>query len=286
MLRCRLRLLATASFSRAATGSFAAITSNQQRMPDFMKILQQAQEMQGRFQKIQDELAQQTVSGSAGGGMVTADVRGTGQIKKIKIDPSVVNPADVEMLEDLVVVAVSDAQKKAQSSRRTRWGSSRAACHCRSSCPSERFRLVLVGVIACPRSTISRPSCRGFPASAGRRRCGSRTICCASRPIRPSASRRRCSRSVSGCGPAPAASISPRRISARSAAIRAATRRRICVVEQASDIGAIERAGEFRGVYHVLGGRLSPLDGVGPDDLTVRRAGRARRRRRARRFAR
>lgn len=44
----------------------------------------------------------------------------------------------------------------------------------------------------------------------------------------------------------------------------------ICVVEQSSDIGAIERAGEFRGVYHVLGGRLSPLDGVGPDDLTVR----------------
>ena len=43
----------------------------------------------------------------------------------------------------------------------------------------------------------------------------------------------------------------------------------ICVVEQASDISAIERAGEFRGHYHVLGGRLSPLDGVGPDDLTV-----------------
>jgi recombination protein RecR len=43
----------------------------------------------------------------------------------------------------------------------------------------------------------------------------------------------------------------------------------ICVVEQASDIGAIERAGEFRGLYHVLGGRLSPLDGVGPEDLTI-----------------
>jgi recombination protein RecR len=43
----------------------------------------------------------------------------------------------------------------------------------------------------------------------------------------------------------------------------------VCVVEQASDISAIERAGEFRGHYHVLGGRLSPLDGVGPDDLTV-----------------
>src|SRR5512142_127351 len=45
----------------------------------------------------------------------------------------------------------------------------------------------------------------------------------------------------------------------------------ICVVEQASDIGAIERAGEFRGLYHVLGGRLSPLDGVGPEDLTIDR---------------
>jgi recombination protein RecR len=43
----------------------------------------------------------------------------------------------------------------------------------------------------------------------------------------------------------------------------------ICVVEEASDISAIERSGEYKGVYHVLGGRLSPLDGVGPDDLTV-----------------
>ena len=43
----------------------------------------------------------------------------------------------------------------------------------------------------------------------------------------------------------------------------------ICAVEEASDIGAIERTGEFRGLYHVLGGRLSPLDGVGPEDLAI-----------------
>jgi recombination protein RecR len=43
----------------------------------------------------------------------------------------------------------------------------------------------------------------------------------------------------------------------------------ICVVEEASDIGAIERSGEYRGLFHVLGGRLSPLDGVGPEDLTI-----------------
>jgi recombination protein RecR len=43
----------------------------------------------------------------------------------------------------------------------------------------------------------------------------------------------------------------------------------LCAVEEASDIGAIERTGEYRGLYHVLGGRLSPLDGVGPDDLNI-----------------
>jgi nucleoid-associated protein EbfC len=84
-------------------------------MADLMKILQQAQEMQGRFQKIQDELQRITVSGSAGGGMVTVEANGQGTVQRIKIDPSVVNPADVEMLEDLVLVAVTEAQKKAQA---------------------------------------------------------------------------------------------------------------------------------------------------------------------------
>lgn len=82
-------------------------------MADIMKILQQAQQMQGRLQQIQDELAQQSVTGSAGGGMVSVEADGKGQVRKVKIDASVVNPADVEMLEDLVLVAVSEAQKKA-----------------------------------------------------------------------------------------------------------------------------------------------------------------------------
>jgi DNA-binding YbaB/EbfC family protein len=91
-------------------------------MRDFMKILQQAQEMQGRFQKIQDELQQLTVTGSAGGGLVSAEVSGTGQLRRIKLDPSVINPTDVEMLEDLIVVAVADAQKKAQEQAQAEMG--------------------------------------------------------------------------------------------------------------------------------------------------------------------
>ncbi len=78
-----------------------------------MKILQQAQQMQGRLQEIQDQLQHQTVAGSAGGGMVTVEADGRGQVLRVKLDPSVVSSSDVEMLEDLIVVAVTDAQKKA-----------------------------------------------------------------------------------------------------------------------------------------------------------------------------
>ena len=87
-----------------------------------MKILQQAQEMQGKFQTLQDELAQQRVTAASGGGMVTVESDGKGTIRSIKIDPSVVNAADVEMLEDLVLVAVAEVQKKAQDAAQKEMG--------------------------------------------------------------------------------------------------------------------------------------------------------------------
>ncbi len=82
-------------------------------MPDISQLFQLGQQVQGRLTQMQTELAQQTVSGSAGGGMVTATADGRGQVQSIKIDPSVVAEGDVEMLEDLVVAAVMDAQRKA-----------------------------------------------------------------------------------------------------------------------------------------------------------------------------
>ncbi len=83
-------------------------------MADFMKILQQVKDMQGRFESIQKALESKSVTGSAGGGMVTVEADGKGTVKRVKIDPSVVNPQDVEMLEDLISVAVGEAQRKAQ----------------------------------------------------------------------------------------------------------------------------------------------------------------------------
>ncbi len=76
-------------------------------------MLQQAQQMQGKLAELQDELASRTVTGASGGGMVTVDADGKGTVKRIKIDPSLLSGGDVELLEDLLTVAVGDAQQKA-----------------------------------------------------------------------------------------------------------------------------------------------------------------------------
>ncbi len=82
-------------------------------MTNFQQILQMGQQVQARMSELQTELGNRTVTGSAGGGMVTATADGRGKIREIKIDPSVVG-GDIEMLEDLVVAAVAAAQERAQ----------------------------------------------------------------------------------------------------------------------------------------------------------------------------
>lgn len=77
-------------------------------------ILKQAQEMQSRMAKIQEELANKTVQGSAGGGMVQVTVNGQFNITAVKIEASVVNPNEKEMLEDLILAAVNDGMRKAR----------------------------------------------------------------------------------------------------------------------------------------------------------------------------
>ncbi len=83
-------------------------------MPKGFNPMQQVKALQKKLAQIQEELAQRTVESSAGGGMVTAVANGRQEILKITIDPQVVDPEDVEMLEDLVLAAVNDALKRAQ----------------------------------------------------------------------------------------------------------------------------------------------------------------------------
>jgi DNA-binding YbaB/EbfC family protein len=89
---------------------------------DIMALMRQAQELKKNFEQTQAELEQATLTGTSGGGMVSADVSGLGNLKRVKIDRSVVNPDDVEMLEDLIVVAVADAQKRAADEQKLRTG--------------------------------------------------------------------------------------------------------------------------------------------------------------------
>ena len=83
-------------------------------MTDFSQLLQLGQQMQGKITQMQTELTQRTVTGSAGGGMVTVTADGKGQVRDVKIDPSIVRDGDVEMIEDLVTAAVTDAQRRAE----------------------------------------------------------------------------------------------------------------------------------------------------------------------------
>lgn len=77
-------------------------------------LMKQAQKMQDRILKVQEEMAGKTIEASAGGGMVTVIANGRQEIVSIKVEKEVVDPDDVEMLEDLILAAVNDALKKAQ----------------------------------------------------------------------------------------------------------------------------------------------------------------------------
>lgn len=77
-------------------------------------LMKQAQKMQAKIMKMQEELANETIEGSAGGGMVRAVANGKQQLVSVEIEKEVVDPDDVEMLQDLVVAAVNDALTKSQ----------------------------------------------------------------------------------------------------------------------------------------------------------------------------
>ena len=77
-------------------------------------LFKQAQQMQQKMVKMQEELAQRTVEASVGGGMVSVTVNGKNEVLRLKIEPQVVDPDDIEMLEDLVLAGVNEALRKSQ----------------------------------------------------------------------------------------------------------------------------------------------------------------------------
>jgi DNA-binding YbaB/EbfC family protein len=89
---------------------------------DMNKMLQQVQQMQDQMAKAQEELAQETVEASAGGGMVTVKATGALEITEIKISPDAIDPDDPETLEDLVLAGVNEALRNAQELMQSKLG--------------------------------------------------------------------------------------------------------------------------------------------------------------------
>jgi DNA-binding YbaB/EbfC family protein len=89
---------------------------------DVNKMLQQVQQMQAEMAKAQEELAQETVEASVGGGMVVVKANGAGEITAISIKPEAIDPDDPETLEDLVLAGVNQALKNAQELQNSKLG--------------------------------------------------------------------------------------------------------------------------------------------------------------------
>ena len=89
---------------------------------DINSIMQQAREMQEKMAKVQNELASKTVTGSAGGGMVTVQATGKGEILSISIEDEVIDRSEKELLQDLVTGAVNDALRKARELAKSEMG--------------------------------------------------------------------------------------------------------------------------------------------------------------------
>lgn len=89
-------------------------------MKDIMGMMRQAQQLQARMQKMQEELAALEVTGQSGGGLVTVTMSGKFDVVKVRVDPSLMKPDEAEILEDLLVAATRDAKGKAETEMQSR----------------------------------------------------------------------------------------------------------------------------------------------------------------------
>jgi len=81
---------------------------------NLQQLFQLGQQMQSRLSDLNDRLEKETLSATSGGGMVEVSADGRGNVRRVKLDPAVVDPSDIEMLEDLILAAVSEVQRRAR----------------------------------------------------------------------------------------------------------------------------------------------------------------------------
>ena len=230
---------------------------------DPQKMMAQLGKMQEQMAQAQEELKTSYVEHSAGGGAVTVKASGALEIADIRIKPEAIDPDDPEMLQDLLVSAVNGAIAAAQQLQQQKmmgqlagpadWAGS-AFPGCRLFAPSvDNLIVQLARLPGVGRRTAQRLAFHLLKASEA----DALALADAIREVKERIG------FCTECGNLAEEPLCPICADARR------DRSLICVVEDPSDLVALERTHEYRGLYHVLGGALSPIDGVDPEHLRI-----------------
>ena len=207
-------------------------------MKGFGNIMKEAQKLQAQMEQLQAEAGNKKVEATAGGGMVTVEANGRQEIVSIKIDREVINPDDAQMLEDLVIAACNEALRK-----------SRELVQSVARLIEALQRLPGIGPKTAQRLSfflLKRPVDEVAALAESLTQLKALIIHCS------------VCFNVTQEDPCRICRDPQRDV------------RSLCIVEEPNDLLALEKTGGFRGRYHVLLGALSPLDGIGPEDLKVR----------------
>ena len=224
-------------------------------MGNMQGMMKKVQKLQADMAKMQEELKLRTIETTVGGGAVTVVVSGKKEVVSVKIDPSAVDPEDVEMLEDLLVAAVNEGMRKIDEMTEAEMGKLTGGMKMPgmirplANVHEQLRRLPGIGsktalrlayhIIDMPEEEVRRLAETLLEAKRQIRLCD---ICYNLTDAE----------TCEVCGNA-----------GRDHSV-------VCVVEQPQDVMAMERSRGYNGVYHVLHGVLSPLDGIGPDNLRVK----------------
>ncbi len=237
---------------------------------DLNAMMKQAQQMQAEMNEAQEGLKDEVVDASAGGGMVKLKMSGDLRLLEITIDPEAIDPEDPELLQDMVHAAVNEGIRAAQELASSRMGGIMGG-----AAGGGLGGLGLPGHVANGSSLYAQPIQRLIAEMAKLPGIGQRTAQrLAFHVLRASDDDalaladaiREVKAKVGLCEVCFNLAEGPR------CNICEDTRRDsdvICVVEEPQDVIPVERTHEFRGLYHVLGGALSPIDGIDPSDLKI-----------------
>ena len=205
---------------------------------NMQQMMKQARKMQEQLAAAQENLKSQTVDASAGGGMVKVTVNGEMELVNLTIDPDALDPEDVDMLQDMIMAAVNEAVRGVNELANKQMGAITGGLNIPGIGPKSAHRIAYYLLEA--------------DAEEARR--------LAEAILEVKQEVHFCSRCFN-YATADECSIcqDPMRDTTR-----------ICVVGEPRDVQAIERTGSYHGLYHVLGGVISPMDKIGPEQLHIR----------------